>query len=189
MYWRSLFIVALTVLGVRALAQVAQFQMPEWQEKGWCSYEWPPDLPAPPRINLPAWACEATYVGGLQQKFDPYTNINPFFISGDFDGDGTTDIAVWVKNKKNGKLGVLILIKSGKERFIAGAGSNHVERGEDFAGLDAWSMLRKGEFLDSVHEDGKVLLKGDAIILEKTESASFAIYWNGRAFAFYQVGD
>jgi len=185
MFSRPLVVAGLLV----AISAFAQSGMPDWREKGWCSYHYPLDRAPPPRINLPGWVCEATYSAGLQRTYTPYTKMNPFFISGDFDGDGSTDIAVWVQHNKTHKRGVLILTKDGNNTFIAGAGRNVEERGDDYGGLDAWSMLRKGEVLDSRYEDGKVTLKGDAIILEKSESAGFAIYWNGQAFKFYQVSD
>jgi hypothetical protein len=32
-------------------------------------------------------------------------------------------------------------------------------------------------------------LKGDALMVIKTESASALIYWNGRGYSWYQQGD
>jgi hypothetical protein len=167
----------------------AQSGVQQWQEKGWCSYHYPSDKPPPSRVNLPIWVCESSYVSGLQSKYTPYTRMNPFFITGDFDGDGDTDIALWVKNNETHKVGVLILTKAGKQTFVAGAGQNTEERGADYSYIDSWTLLRKGEVLDSGYESEKVPLIGDAIVLVKSEASAFAIYWNGRKFKFYQVSD
>ena len=164
-------------------------QMPAWREKGWCSYHYPPGRPPPPRINLPGWACEDTYKRKLQQTYVPYTGINPFFISGDFDSNGRSDIAIWVTDRKKKKRGILFLMQGRTEYFVAGAGRDAQERGNDYTYVDAWSLISKGELLESTHEDGKVQLLGDAIVAEKTESAAFAIYWDGKGFKFYQLTD
>jgi hypothetical protein len=76
-----------------------------------------------------------------------------------------------------------------KQYFVAGAGKDPKEPGNDYTYVDVWSLLPKGEILESNHEEKKVALRGDAIYAEKSESAAFAIYWDGTIFQFYQLSD
>src|SRR5713101_4267312 len=47
--------------------------------------------------------------------------INPFYLSGDFDGDGKLDFAVQIDH--SGKHGVAICLSSQKKPLVVGAGS------------------------------------------------------------------
>jgi hypothetical protein len=179
--------VAVALFGISLLA-VGQSTSP-YRERGWCSYNYPSDRPVPVRLNLPDWACRETFNRGLQTRFTPDTLRNPFYLSGDFDGDGRTDIAIWVRSAKSSKRGLLILTRGGAYSFVAAAGTGSDERGDDYAGLDMWTVVPKGEVLDSPYEPQRVVLRGDGISLGKSESATFVIYWDGKKFAYYQTVD
>ena len=56
-----------------------------------------------------------------QSNIQPSAEINPFYLSGNFDGDGLTDFAVQVKNLKGRQRGVLFCFANGK-RVLWGAG-------------------------------------------------------------------
>jgi hypothetical protein len=176
------------VLAFGAAPVLAENEAPAWLERGWCKFD-PSLRPLPPRLNLPRWVCETTYKRGLQRTYVPYTGMNPFFISGDFDADGKSDVAIWVTNTKSRKRGILFLTQGSNRVFVAGAGADAQERGDDYTYVDVWSVIPKGEVLESHHEDHKVTLKGDAIIAEKSESAAFAVYWDGKRFRFFQLTD
>jgi len=159
--------------------------------RGWCEFR---QLPAerfpPPRLNLPAWACEAAYDANLHARYSVYSAINPFFLSADFNGDGKPDIAVWVMEKRSRKLGVVVLHRGNKQPFVLGAGKAWEERGDTFLGIDMWSLIPKGETLDAMFDEPrKVRLKNDALLLGRFESASFAVYWDGKKYASYQLSD
>lgn len=144
----------------------------------------------PPRLNLPRWACDAAQDAKLHAKYRIYSTINPFYLSGDFNGDGKPDVAVWVAERKSSKLGLVILHRGAKRPIVLGAGVNWAGRGDDFAGLDMWTILPRGSQLLSAHEnDREVLLRSDAIEMIKSESASFTIYWSGKSYVSYQTGD
>ena len=182
---RMCLFATLLVLSTYAFSQDGN---PPWMETGWCDYHYSDNEQPPSRMNIPAWVCEASYKQGLQGRYSPNTHMNPFFVSGDFDADGRTDIALWVRDKE-GKLGILFLRQGRKGYFIAGAGSNTSDRGDDLSYVDIWSVISKGEVLDSHWEDKKIKLRGDAVLIEKSESSAIAIYWNGKSFSFYQLTD
>ena len=163
--------------------------IPAWRDHGWCSFDYSTNRPPPSRLNLPAWACEATFKRGIQRRYAPEIKRNPFFLTGDFDADGKTDIAIWVREIKSGKRGVAILLKGGKDVTVIGAGNNVADRGDDYSDVPVWTLIPRGEILESEFESHKVILSGDAIALEVPESAVFAVYWDGKGFAFYQLVD
>lgn len=173
---------------VTAHASAQQDVPARW--KGWCDLNYPAGTDWPARLNLPEWVCEAAYKLKLHTRYTPDTSINPFFLSGDFNNDGKTDTAVWVTSIKDGKRGIAILHQGGKRPTVVGAGNNFRGRGDDFSGLDVWSLIPKGTVLKSNWEDHrKVVLQGDALVIGKSESSSVAIYWSGKTYAFYQLTD
>jgi hypothetical protein len=161
----------------------------------WRDYEWlaadherPHELQMPPpRLNLPTWAFAVAAENKLEKGYWPAVDINPFFLTGDFDGDSKTDIAIRILNKHNGQIGLAIMHFADKQLFIIGAG-NEFERLDDLRVFDMWTLEPKGT-LDSGWEEAPVVLKGDAIMLIKTESAVVALYWNGKTYARYQMSD
>ena len=186
MHSRAYAIVAALFLSLHTNAQ----QPNDTRWKGWCELNYPPGSDWPARLNLPGWVCEAAYRQKLHATYTPDTSINPFFLSGDFNNDGRTDTALWVTNTKDGKRGIVILHQGSKKAIVMGAGVNHGGGGDDYAGLDVWSLLPKGKVLNSSWEDHrKVVLKGDALVIGRSESSSVAIYWDGKRYASYTLTD
>ncbi len=158
-------------------------------EPDWCDYAWDAEnQPVPPRLNLPRWVCEVVTKRGLAKNYSPMVDVNPFFLTGDFDGDHQTDIAIWIKNKRTGQYGLAIIHYRGRKLFLIGAGNPTEERGSDLNGLDMWTLIPKGR-LESPYEEKAVTLVGDAILLTKSDSASVALYWNGKTYAWFQISD
>jgi len=115
--------------------------------------------------------------------------INPFYLHGDFDGDGQQDTAVLIKEQATGKNGIAIFHGKANRLVLIGAGRDWGNGSDDFPGLDAWYVFRRG--LVGQGADGKKppKLRGDAIMVVKTESASALIYWDGKRYGWYQQGD
>jgi hypothetical protein len=68
---------------------------------GWCDYNSLPGETFPaPRLNLPEWVCVKASRSKLHEIYDLKTTLNPFFLTGDFNGDGKQDLAVWVERKR-----------------------------------------------------------------------------------------
>jgi hypothetical protein len=182
---------AATVMGAMLICAASSVVADDddWRGKGWCRIDYDPDKPVPARMNLPRWACDVAAEKKLDERYSVYERMNPFFISGDFDGDGKTDIAVWVANKRTKQLGVVILHRGTGALFVLGAGSKG-KRGDDFRGLDVWSLYPKAPLEKSPHEDGPPpKLRGDALWFGKSESLSFFAYWNGRRYSYYEETD
>jgi hypothetical protein len=177
------------IIAVSVLCSIASGQDDAWRGKGWCRIDYPPDKSPPPRLNLPRWVCDLANEKQLDVTYAVYERVNPFFVSGDFDGDGKTDVAVWVMNKRTKQLGVIILHRGTRALFVLGAGSKG-ERGGDWRGLDQWTLYPKAPLERSYHEPSPVpLLRGDALWFGKSESASFFVYWDGERYKYYQESD
>ena len=132
--------------------------------------------------TVPQWASNV-----LDRQFwtqyDWYDFVNPFFQRGDFDGDGQADIALLVRQKATGRVGILFVHRAAHAVQIVGAGTSLSNGGNDFKWLGAWHV-----------EDGSALTEvpgfhADVLYVEKPESASALIYWDGRKYQWAQRGD
>jgi hypothetical protein len=118
--------------------------------------------------------------------------VNPFYLRGDFDGDGRPDYAVRVVSKKGGFQGIVVYLSSQKGPVLLGAGTAFKFGGSaavDFKGLDVWQVYGKQAVERGVGAGPPPKLVGDAILLGKKDSGSGLIYWDGKKFLWYQQGD
>jgi hypothetical protein len=125
----------------------------------------------------------------LLKRFRVSTRINPFYLHGDFDGDGQFDTALLIEERSSGKSGVAILQGKSNRMAVIGAGQAFGNGGDNFSWMDAWYVYRRSPVRRGA--DGKTppKLRGDALMVSKSESASALIYWNGKNYAWYQQGD
>ncbi len=182
---RLVLVAVFAILGTLAFPSFAEST--RWS--GWCRYAWKSGESPPPRLNLPAWLCESEAGRRASEKYTPYTRITPFYLLGDFDGDGTLDIAIWVRNIKTKHVGVLIVHRNTNQLFALGAGTPTNNWGPSFSFFDMWSLHPKEPIPKSPYEDSVPQLVGDAIWFAKSESASAFVYWNGKAYVWYQESD
>lgn len=127
------------------------------------------------RMSLPRWV--DSVVGPLLQegRYSLGLTLNPFFQVGDFDRDQRLDAAVFVRSRESGKYGVLMLRRADPRPRALGAGSSFGNGGDDFNWLNVWRVEPAG--------------RGDQLFVEKSESASGAISWDGRGYRWTQLGD
>jgi len=125
----------------------------------------------------------------LSKRYQLSAHINPFYLHGDFNGDGHPDTAVLIKERSSVKKGVVIHLGKLNRFVIIGAGQDWGNGHDDFPGMDAWQVFHRGPV--SKGADGKTppQLRGDALYVIKTGSASALVYWNGQRYAWYQQGD
>jgi hypothetical protein len=128
---------------------------------------------------------------GLGKKYVLSSRLNPFYVQGDFNGDSRLDTAVLIQSRVSNMSGIAIFHAGGNEVFILGAGTRIAGAGENetFDWMDAWYTYRKQEVKRGADENKPPVLRGDALYVEKTESASAIIYWDGSMYRWYQQGD
>jgi hypothetical protein len=112
--------------------------------------------------------------------------MNPFYLRGDFNGDGKIDIAALVKQRSTGKVEIAIIHGATDKVIVLGAGTAVDNGGDDFEWMDSWEICSKDR-MDSGTSVPK--LRGDALLVSKSEAASALIYWNGKRYVWLQQGD
>jgi hypothetical protein len=112
--------------------------------------------------------------------------INPFYLRGDFDGDGRPDYAVLVRN--GDQQGVMLCLSGTSKPTLLGAGAAFNKMKD--LNFNAWQVHPKARRVErGVEESKPPALVGDAILLEWEESASALVYRKGKRFIWYQQGD
>ncbi len=145
-------------------------------------------------MNIPLWIKKIIDSEEFGYKYSVSFHINPFYLRGDFNGDDRPDIAILIKEKKTDKSGIAVIHYGGNEIFILGAGRRwpgecRLSSCDNFEWMDVWTVNRRGKVGQSAHEGKPPVLKGEAILAEKSESANGLIYWNGSEYLWYQQGD
>lgn len=116
--------------------------------------------------------------------------LNPFYLRGDFNGDGNMDYALAIIEIESNKKGILIYHTETKNHFFVGAGTKiSNSNGDDYSWMDAWKVYDKKEVGIGVGETQKLILNSEAILAMKLESSSGIIYWDGKEYRWYQQGD
>ena len=122
----------------------------------------------------------------LGKEFDLSFRISPSYLEGDFNGDGKMDIAVLVKERSTGKLGIAIVDGTTGKVTILGAGIRIGNGGDDFEWMDNWKVYSKQHKTSYANAPR---FRGDALLVGKSEAASALIYWNGKRYVWLQQGD
>lgn len=122
----------------------------------------------------------------LSATYHVSARINPFYLRGDFDGDGRQDHAVLVTDKEDRDR---IAVCWGRARAATildepGLPINMADRP-----FDAWMVHPKGIVGPGVEAGPPPKLKGDALLVIWSERASGLLYWDGKSFRWYQQGD
>lgn len=108
--------------------------------------------------------------------------MNPFYLRGDFNGDGKSDYVVLVQDRKSGKQGVAFCFAGIKRKtYIVGAGNAIALEGgvrrDDLSAFDLWGVA----------EAWSKNPKRDALYLAKAESGSGILIWNGTRMVWRQT--
>jgi hypothetical protein len=141
------------------------------------------------RHDIPESVQRAMGNSSLVKNYDVSFHMDPFYLSGDFNGDGKIDVAVPVKQRSTGKLGIAIVQGATDKITILGAGIAIGNGGDDFEWMDSWEIYPKNRVGRGTGETSVPHLRGDALLVSKSEAASALIYWNGKRYVWLQHGD
>jgi hypothetical protein len=78
--------------------------------------------------DIPELIDRAITNGSLAKNYDVSFHMNPFYLHGDFNGDGKIDVAVLVKQRSTGKVGIAIINGASDKITILGGGDCHRQR-------------------------------------------------------------
>jgi hypothetical protein len=134
------------------------------------------------RQNVPEWIVQRFCAKNLCAQYEFAFTLNPFYLRGDFDGDGKPNAAILVRNKESAKVGIAICHTGKNEVFFVGAGTTIGNAGDDFSWMDAWQVYANAR-------TGRPKLIGEALLVEKSESGGGLIYWDGKHYKWQQRGD
>jgi hypothetical protein len=148
----------------------------------------PPDAAAQPH-DIPEVIRGAIANAPLTRKYELSFHLKPSYLRGYFNADGKSDLAVLVKQRSNGKLGIAIVHGATNRVTILGAGISTGNGGDDFEWMDTWQIYSKDRGAKGASETGVPHLRGDALLVSKSEAGSALIYWNGKRYAWLQQGD
>jgi hypothetical protein len=144
-----------------------------------------PDV-ATQRNNIPEAIERAITKGSLAKDYDVSFRVNPFYLRGDFNGDGKVDVAVLVKQRSTGKLGIAIIHGGVDKVTVLGAGVGIGNGADDFEWIDSWQVYPKDRVIPGAGEAIVPRLHGEALLVGKSEAASALIYWNGKRYVWLQ---
>jgi hypothetical protein len=139
--------------------------------------------------NIPQTIERAITNGRLPKEYDVSFRVNPPYLGGDFNGDGKIDVAVLVTQRSTGKLGIAIIHGATDKVAILGAGVGVGNGGDDFEWMDYWQVYPKDRVALETGETKAPRLRGEALLVAKSEAASALIYWNGKRYVWLQQGD
>jgi hypothetical protein len=138
--------------------------------------------------QLPNWAQPQWAALSKSQAVELSLRLNPFVWLGDFDGDKAMDVAVLIKRSSNGKEGIAVLWRNGRDPTVVGAGTSIDGGGDDFSWVDYWGVEESGSLHESYYAE-TIRLEADALIVIKEASASGLIYFDDHKPKWQQQGD
>ena len=139
--------------------------------------------------NLPSWAQSIVGEQRFASIYALTTRINPYFLQGDFNGDGRLDVAVLIEHRQTAQQGIAVLHAGAPNAIVVGAGRAVGNGGADFAWLDAWSISPRNPIPPGTRRTDSPPLRGDGLLVQKLESAGGLLYWDGAAYRWRQQGD
>ena len=143
--------------------------------------------PLPLEDQLPAWAAKPWRAASAANNIELSGAVNPFYQRGDFDGDGKADLAILVRDKATGKMGILMLHRAGKA-VLLGAGRSFGNGGDDFAWIDQWSV-DDGASNPRRRGGPSASERADALWVAKEGSASALIRYRNHRYVWHRQGD
>ena len=140
--------------------------------------------------DLPKGIYTALVGSGFFDHYEVYFQMAPFFQRGDFNGDGSFDIAIQVVSKTTRKRGIVFLHHNDLNYQVIGAGKKFGDLGDDFSWLKKWRI-------DSYSlQQNRISATAEALILDNPDFPKSLVYFDGSryqtlgldAYSYYSDG-
>jgi hypothetical protein len=121
----------------------------------------------------------------LTVEYKIFPKINPFYLRGNFDGDRKLDYAVYVKQRRTEKEGIIICHGGTSEIAVIGAGTSFPFEGghmfDDLQDFNVWKVLEPGSIPG-------LKMHSESIYLGGKEAGGGAIYRKKGKYVWLQLG-
>ena len=120
---------------------------------------------------LPTWLQRKVETSETLAGIAVSTRLETYFYRGDFDGDKTRDVAVFVKRQSDGKEGIAVLWGSGAAATLLGAGIAFGNGGDDFSWMTEWGIEVRGSHWGPYQKQWGPAREGIVVVRNRTETA------------------
>jgi hypothetical protein len=127
-----------------------------------------------PELTLPSVAADRFVREGIWKSYDLSGRLNPFYLRGDFDGDGKTDYVVLLVSLRDKREAIAYALSSQPRLLIFP---------REASTFDDWEVLGKGTRIA-----GNRRLTVEAVVY-KSGGPGFVSVWNGKRFDSFRWGD
>jgi hypothetical protein len=150
-----------------------------------------------PDWNVPRTVWDRFKAEKVLDSYEISAKLNPFYLRGDFDGDGVPDYAVLVVSRGTGISGIAMVRSHSKHIEILGAGGIKLRKAatpdgsgpaliDNFDWVDAWHVVTKSPLKTTGWDIPVTQMVGEGIEVEKAEASSALIYWDGKQYRWLQ---
>jgi len=144
--------------------------------------------PLPLEMQLPDWATPKWALIAKESSLKLSGRLNPFLQRGDFDGDGKTDLALFVESTKSGKYGIAVIYAGNRSPSVLFAGKPLGNGGDSLDWVDVWNVQAR-DSLQHGKNGTQYRLGSDALLLVKESSASALLVFENGQLKWRQQGD
>lgn len=134
--------------------------------------------------KTPDWARGTIQTNELFTTYQIKTDINPFYLEEDLDGDDKVDLVLWVRNRSVNMEGVAVIHHGDNSVYIIGAGKD-MGMGSTISWSNAWFIYRDEWVYNFNDRKKKFMLPNPGIEIRKDNKTSVIFYWDKRLYKSY----
>lgn len=134
--------------------------------------------------KVPDWAVNTISTNELFSTYQIKTDVNPFYLEEDLDGDDKVDLVLWVKNRSVNMEGVAVIHRGDNSVHIIGAGKD-MGIGSTISWSKAWFIYRDEWVYNFNDRKKKFMLPNPGIEIRKDSKTSVVFYWDKRIYKSY----